>query len=465
MIPVIAIVGRPNVGKSTLFNCLTRSRDALVHDRPGVTRDRQYGQGEFQERPFIVIDTGGLGEETEDVDYLMASQARQAIEECSVILFLVDGKQGVAPGDMNVARMLRQTGKPIYVVVNKTDGMDPTVAKSDFYQLGLGDPLDIAAAHNRGIQSLLATIFSVLPVSEDEDPLPQNPGIKIAIVGRPNVGKSTLVNRLLGEDRVVVCDLPGTTRSSIYIPYEHMGEPYTLIDTAGVRRRAKVTDVVEKFSVIKTLQAIEVADVVILLIDARDEVVDQELRLLDFILEAGRAVVIAINKWDGLSQDQREEVRSNLQTKLHFADFVRMHFISALHGTGVGNLYEAVHEAYDAATRELLTSELTQLLEKALRMHQPPLVYGRRIKLRFAHPGGIQPPTIVIHGNQTEKVPPGYQRYLIGFYRKSLRLMGTPIRLVFKTTDNPYKDKKNVLTPGQERHRKRFIRRVKKEDK
>jgi len=442
MIPVIAIVGRPNVGKSTLFNCLTHSRDALVYDKPGVTRDRQYGEGFYEEHRFIVIDTGGLGEATDEVDDLMASQAKQAMEEASFILFLVDARQGVMPGDFSIAKELRSTQKPLCLVLNKTDGLDPLLAKSDFYSLGLGEPITIAASHQRGIHTVLEHVFSHLPLAvTEEETLPSTSsgeGIHIAVVGRPNVGKSTLVNRLLGEERVIAFDEPGTTRSSIYISYEHLGQPYTLIDTAGVRRRSKVKDVVEKFSIIKTLQAIEAADVVILLMDAQDDVVDQELRLLDFILEAGKGAVIAVNKWDGLSQERREEIREALATKLHFVDFLRIHFISARHGSGVGNLYDSIHEAYESATKTLTSSALTKVLEEAVARHQPPLVHGRRIKLRFAHPSGIQPPSITIHGNQTTELPKAYQRYLIHAFRKAFRLMGTPIRLVLKTGENPY---------------------------
>ncbi len=464
MIPVIAIVGRPNVGKSTLFNCFTRTRDAIVHDMPGVTRDRQYGQGQHEEQRFIVIDTGGLGEEEHDVDYLMASQAQLAIEEATRIVFLVDGQQGLTAGDEKIANYLRQSNKPVDIVVNKTDGSDPNIAVSDFYQLGLGEPTAIAAAHRRGVNSLLEYLLEDIP-EEKSDVLPENPGIKIAVVGRPNVGKSTLVNRLLGEDRVVVFDLPGTTRSSIFIPYEHMGQPYTLIDTAGVRRRSKVKDTVEKFSIIKTLQAIEAADVVVLLMDATDDVVDQELRLLDFILDAGKSLVIGINKWDGLDDDQKEHIRSELRRKLHFLDFVRMHFISALHGSGVGNMYDSINEAYAAATIDMSTSQLTDILQQAIKAHQPPLIQGRRIKLRLAHPGGSKPPVIVIHGNQTNKLPKAYQRYLMNTYRKALNLKGTPVRLQLKTGDNPYKDKKNKLTPKQQKHRQRMMKKVKKNKK
>jgi len=423
MRPVIALVGRPNVGKSTLFNYLTRSRDALVADLPGLTRDRQYGTGRVGERPYIVVDTGGLSGEEVGVESLMAQQARQAVEEATVVLFLVDARDGLNPGDEAIARFLRQSGKPVFLVVNKTDGGDPDVA-----------PACIAAAHGRGVAQ----------------------GMRVAVVGRPNVGKSTLVNRLLGEERVVVYDMPGTTRDSIFIPFERDGEQFTLIDTAGVRRRGRINEAIEKFSVIKTLQAIDAANVVVMVLDARQEVAEQDATLLGHILEAGRALVVAVNKWDNLPADQRDQIRRDLERRLGFVGFARLHFVSALHGTGVGNLFDSVHDAYRSAMIQCSTSMLTRLLESAVTAAPPPLVRGRRIKLRYAHQGGRNPPLIIIHGNQTEAVPGSYQRYLSNFFRQQLKLVGTPVRVEFRTGENPYAGRRNKLTPRQMQKRKRL---------
>lgn len=441
MLPVIAIVGRPNVGKSTLFNCLTKSRDALVADLPGLTRDRLYGQGRLGDRPYLVVDTGGLGIKEHEIDALMLQQTERAIEESEQILFLVDARSGLTPADQTLAQLLRKTGKPTTLVVNKMEGLNPQITLSDFYSLGLGEPHPIAAAHGQNITELMTTVLQKLPAIEntEENNLPT--GIRIAIVGKPNVGKSTLINRMLGEERVVVYDEPGTTRDSIVIPFERYGKHYTLIDTAGVRRRSQVKETVEKFSVIKTLQAIESCEVAILVIDAREGITEQDLHLLGFILEAGKAIVIAINKWDGLNPEQRQWVQNELDRRLSFINFAAVKFISALHGTGVGELYPLIHEAYDSAHCELSTHELTRLLEKAVMSHQPPLVKGRRIKLRYAHPGGHNPPCIVIHGKQTRSLPSAYQRYLESFYRKALNLRGTPIRIELRDSDNPYHEK------------------------
>lgn len=463
MIPVVAIVGRPNVGKSTLFNQLTRSREALVIDLPGVTRDRQYGEGKVGERPFIAIDTGGLGGDEKTVDALMEEQSWQAVREADVVLFLVDGRSGLTPLDEEIAKALRLTQKTVQLVVNKTDGLNPDIAVSEFYTLGLGEPMPIAASHGRGVLQLIEHVLAPIPEPEKTGSEgPEEAGIKIAIAGRPNVGKSTLVNRIIGEERMITFDEPGTTRDSIYIPLERMGTKYTIIDTAGVRRRARVTETVEKFSVVKTLQAIEDCHVVILLFDARAGVTEQDLSLLGFILETGRALVIAINKWDGMDPIDREQVKKALTYRLSFADFARIHFISALHGSGVGNLFESVHKAYQSATKELSTSKLTRILMDAVEQHTPPMVRGRRIKLRYAHAGGHKPPIIVIHGNQTEEVPETYKRYLMGVFRKRLDLEGTPIRIEFKTSDNPFAGRRNTLTPRQQHQRKRLKKIFKK---
>ena len=461
MKPVIALVGRPNVGKSTLFNCLTRSRDALVADQPGLTRDRKYGEGSFDGVDFIVIDTGGLSNEANALDELMAGQVWLAINEADIVLFLTDARDGLLPGDEEIASRLRRCNKPISLVVNKIDGVDPDVALSDFFTLGFGEPISISASNNRGIQSLIQTVLDEqrLPEVETEE---QPEGIRIAVVGKPNVGKSTLINRILGEERVLAFDMPGTTRDSIFIPFERDDQHYVLIDTAGVRRRSKVDDRLEKFSVIKTLQAIEQSNVVIMVVDAQQGISDQDAHLLGFIMETGRALVIAVNKWDGLSQDQREHVKSELNRKLKFCEFAQICYISALHGTGVGNLFDPVQRAYDSATIDVPTSQLTKILESAIDAHQPPLVKGRRIKLRYAHQGGRNPPVIVIHGNQTEKVPLMYRRYLINYFIETLHLVGTPVRVEFVTGKNPFKGKRNKLTKRQIDKKKRLKRHTKK---
>lgn len=464
MKPVIALVGRPNVGKSTLFNQLTKSRDALVADLPGLTRDRKYGDACIDNKSFIVIDTGGIGEGEEGIDAYMAEQSRTAIEEADIVLFLVDGRTGRIAADEQIANEIRTLGKTIHVVVNKIDGIQEDVAKSEFHALGMGELFGIAASHGRGVHQMMNQVLASFPEDEEqlEDP---EAGIKIAIVGRPNVGKSTLVNRLLGEDRVVVFDMPGTTRDSIYIPYERQGERYTLIDTAGVRRRGRVNETVEKFSVIKTLQAIKDAHVVVLVMDARESIVDQDLNLLGFVLESGRALVIAINKWDGMTDYERQTLRNDMQRRFDFIPYVKIHLISAKFGTAVGDLYPSIKRAYDSAMIRVPTNQLTQLLADAIEQHQPPLVSGRRIKLRYCHMGGQNPPLFVIHGNQTESVPSVYKRYLENTFRKALKLQGTPVQLEFKTSDNPYKDRVNKLTEGQTERRRRFIQAVKKRDK
>ena len=497
--PVVALVGRPNVGKSTLFNRLTRTRDALVADFPGLTRDRKYGHAHIAGHEFIVIDTGGIDGTEEGVEEKMAEQSLLAIEEADVVLFLVDARAGLTAADIGIANYLRQRqNKTTVLVANKTDGIDADSHCAEFYQLGLGEIEQIAASQGRGVTQLMEQVLApfaerlesadeIEPTSEDaqdewdqaldfdfaestalidealeDEAEEQDKNIKIAIVGRPNVGKSTLTNRILGEDRVVVYDLPGTTRDSIYIPMERDGQAYTLIDTAGVRKRGKVHLAVEKFSVIKTLQAIQDANVVLLVIDARENISDQDLSLLGFILNAGRSLVIVVNKWDGLDQDVKERVKSELDRRLDFIDFARVHFISALHGSGVGNLFDSVKEAYTCATQKMTTSMLTRILQMATDEHQPPMVAGRRIKLKYAHPGGYNPPIIVVHGNQMEKLPDSYKRYLSNYYRKSLKIIGSPIRLLFQEGSNPFAGRKNKLTPSQLRKRKRLMKFIKK---
>lgn len=463
MIPVIAIIGRPNVGKSTLFNELTKSREALVVDLPGVTRDRQYGEGKIGNRPFIVIDTGGLGIQEKQMEILTAAQSWQAVTEADVVLFLVDGRSGLVPTDVTIANSLRLKEKSVYLVVNKTDGLDPTIAVADFYALGLGEPIPIAASHGRGVLALIEQVLNPFPVPLSCDEQAETvTGIKMAIVGRPNVGKSTLVNRMLGADRVIVFDAPGTTRDSIYIPFKRAHQQYTIIDTAGVRRKSRISETVEKFSVVKTLQAIEDCQVVILVLDATEGVTDQDLSLLAFVLEAGRSLVIAVNKWDGLSDEHRLMIKRTLKYRLTFVSFAAVQFISALHGTGVGNLFDLVWQAYLSATKELSTPLLTRTLAALVKEHAPPLVQGRRIKLRYAHAGGHRPPLIVIHGNQTEHISESYKRYLINAFRKRLKLIGTPIRLEFKTSDNPFAGRRNKLTPRQKYKRARLRGYIKK---
>lgn len=463
MLPVIAIVGRPNVGKSTLFNCLTRSRDALVANQPGLTRDRHYGLGKLGDRPYLVVDTGGLSSEKEEIAQLTRAQALKAVHEADLTLFVVDAREGLTASDLEIAAELRRSGKSIRLAVNKIDGLDPTLAVHEFHALGLGEPWPIAAVHGRGVQALMQSVVALLPPTPSTEEVNQEGDqIKVAIAGRPNVGKSTLVNRLLGEDRVVAHPTPGTTRDSIAIPLVRDDQRYQLIDTAGLRRRSRVAEKVEKFSVVKSLQAIEVADVVIFLIDAREGVTEQDAHLLGFVLDAGRALVMAANKWDGLTPPQRLEVRAGLERKLRFIDFAPIHFISALHGSGVGELFSAIASAWSSASRKLATPLLTRILIDAVSQHPPPSVRGRRIKLRFAHQGGRNPPLIVIHGNQTASTPEAYRRYLIRSFRKGLHLEGTPLRLEFKSGVNPYQGRKNVLSPRQQRKRQRMIRHAKK---
>ena len=443
MIPVIALVGRPNVGKSTLFNRLTRSRDALVANYAGLTRDRKYGEGSIEGRRFIVIDTGGISGEEEGIDSAMAGQSLLAIQEADIVLFMLDSRDGLTSADHMIAKHLRVNNKKTFLIANKIDGMDPDVALAPFYELGLGEIHPTTATHGRGVKSMMEAVLADIPETLEDAVEDVATGIKIAIVGRPNVGKSTLVNRMLGEERVVVYDQPGTTRDSIYINYERFDKPYTLIDTAGVRRRKNVALSVEKFSIVKTMQAISDANVVVLVMDASEGVVDQDLHLMGSVIDAGRALVIALNKWDGLEDSHKQYVKNELERRLRFVDFANIHFISALHGTGVGNLYKSIEQAFHAATDKFSTNFLTRILEDAVREHQPPIVAGRRIKLRYAHPGGHNPPIIVIHGNQTGEVPAHYVRYLEKTYRRVLNLHGTPIRIEFRTSENPFAGKKN----------------------
>ena len=463
MFPVIALVGRPNVGKSTLFNRLTKSRDALVADYSGLTRDRKYGHGYMFNRRFFVIDTGGISENNGGIGGEMTDQSFAAVAEADTIFLIVDCKSGITSGDYIIADRLRRKNRIIYVVANKIDGLDPVSATSDFYQLGLADLFSITATHGRGVKSMMEKVLSRFPVCSEVN-VDSFDRIKMGIVGRPNVGKSTLVNRLLGEDRVVVYDQPGTTRDSIYIDYERGEEKYTLIDTAGVRKRKNIKLAVEKFSIVKTLKAIDDSNVVILVVDARDGLVDQDLHLLGLVIDAGRGLIIGVNKWDGLESDVREHVKTEIRRRLRFADFADVHFISALHGTGVGNLYGSVKAAYTSATEALSAARLTTVLEGAVEEHQPPMANGRRIKLRYAHSGGRNPPVIIIHGNQTHALPSHYTRYLEKVYRRELGLQGTPVRVKYRSGTNPYRGSKSISSDRRFSKRHRVVKYNKRHD-
>jgi len=471
MLPVIALIGRPNVGKSTLFNRLTRSRDALVADYPGLTRDRQYGFGKIGPVPYLVIDTGGVAGGETGISELMVEQTIVALQEADVAIVMVDGRSGLTAADEHVADLARKHARTSWLVANKAEGLDKTIATGEFHGLGVGDPVAISATHGDRVSALMDEVLAPF-VEDDEvsadasDPDSEQGSdtreLRIAVIGRPNVGKSTLINRLLGEDRLVVFDQPGTTRDSVAVPFERDGRKYVLVDTAGVRRKSKVHETIEKFSIIKALQAMERSQVVLAVLDAQEGVTEQDVSLMGLAVERGRAMVVVTNKWDGLDRDKRRHVREQLDRRLPFLDFAEQHTISALHGTAVGDLLPAARRAYKAATRDLTTSSLTRELENAVVAHAPPLVRGRRIKLRHAHQGGRNPPVIVIHGNQTERLPDAYRRYLANRFRKIFHLQGTPVRMVFKTSDNPYKGRRNKLTPRQQRKRERLMKHVRK---
>ena len=475
MLPVIALIGRPNVGKSTLFNRLTRSRDAIVADYPGLTRDRQYGFGKLGPVPYLVIDTGGVAGGEIGINELMVEQTVRALEEADIAIIMVDGRSGRTSSDEHVAELARKHAKKTWLAVNKAEGLDSAIASGEFHSLGLGDPVAISAAHGDRISALMDEVLApwVDDVEADDDAIDGESGdagdeddekkpLRIAVIGRPNVGKSTLINRLLGEERLVVFDQPGTTRDSVAVPFERDGRSYVLIDTAGVRRKSKVHETVEKFSIIKALQAMERAQVVIAVLDAQEGVTEQDVSLLGLTVERGRALVVVANKWDGLSRDQRRQVKNDLDRRLPFLDYAKQITISALHGTAVGDLLPEVEKAYRAATRDLQTKDLNKVLEDAVIAHAPPLVRGRRIKLRYAHQGGRNPPVIVIHGNQTEKLPEAYRRYLINKFRKVFHLKGTPVRLSFKSSKNPVEGRRNKLTPRKLQKRKRLMKHVKR---
>ena len=461
MNPVIALVGRPNVGKSTLFNQLTRSRDAIVADFPGLTRDRQYGNGQLGNKPFTVIDTGGITGDEQGIDAAMAEQSLLAIDEADIVLFLVDARAGLTPTDMSIANHLRINRKKTWLVVNKVDGLQEDIATAEFHELGLGETWPIAASHGRNVTQLIDIVLEPFPELSEEEMHPEldQRGIRIGVVGRPNVGKSTLVNRLLGEDRVVVFDKAGTTRDAIEIPFERRGKPYVLVDTAGIRRRKNVTEIAEKFSIVKTLEAIKSCNVAVMVLDARTGLVEQDLHLLDYVLTSGRALVLAVNKWDGLEAEAKEKMRAEIKRRLGFADYADLHFISALHGTAVGDLYPSIERAFASATARWSTNRLTTLLQDAVREHQPPMVNSRRIKLRMAHQGGSNPPIIVVHGNQTHALPEAYKRYLTNTFRKVLKVKGTPIRFEFRSGSNPFD--KNSGDSDRERAKARQLARTK----
>jgi len=441
--PTIVLVGRPNVGKSTLFNRLTRSREALVADVPGLTRDRHYGDGRVGDRPYFVVDTGGLEPVAKDgILYEMARQTEAAIAEADAIIFLVDGRDGLTPQDRRIADMLRRYKDRVWLAVNKTEGMNAAVVTAEFHELGLGEPHALSASHGDGVRAVMDEVLAALPRAEEEaEPEEQTAVPHIAVVGRPNVGKSTLINALLGEERLIAFDQPGTTRDSIRVPFERNGRQYVLIDTAGVRRKGRVFEAIEKFSVVKTLQAVEQANVCILVLDARQEIADQDAHLAGYIVEQGRALVVAVNKWDGLDDYQREQIKQQLERKLGFLGFARTHFVSALEGKGLGAVLASVDEAYQSAMVKLPTPKLTRVMMDAVAKQPPPRKGLSRPKLRYAHQGGSNPPVIVIHGTALDHVPESYRRYLESTFRRHFGLRGTPLRVEFRTARNPYVEK------------------------
>jgi GTPase len=453
VLPVIALVGRPNVGKSTLFNVLTKTRDAIVADIPGLTRDRQYGYGVVGPIPYVVIDTGGLVENPIGIETQMRTQTERAVQEADRLVFMADVREGLTPADHFVVRELRRSGKPVTLVLNKAEGLDPDLVTGDFHSLALGEPLMIAAAHGSGCEDLMEHVLAGLEKQPAEDA--SFHAIRIAIIGRPNVGKSTLVNRLLGQERVIASAEPGTTRDSILVPFRRDDRDFVLIDTAGVRRRSKVEGVIEQASVGKTLQAIDEAHVVIMVLDAHDTIAEQDASVLGIALERGRSLVIAVNKWDGIPQDQRDTIHRQLALKLDFVPFAPLHFISARHGTGVGELVQSMVRAYEASMREMPTRVLTKTLEHALTVHQPPLVHGRRIKLRYAHQGGRSPPRIIVHGNQTASVPDAYTRFLANVFRKAFDLFATPVVVEYRTDKNPFVVRERRVKPQPDTARRR----------
>ncbi len=461
MLPVIAIVGRPNVGKSTLFNTLTQTRDAIVADVPGVTRDRQYGYGRLGRVPYVCIDTGGLVENPSGMDALMRIQTEHAIREADRLVFVADARAGLTPQDQFFARELRKSGKPVYLAVNKAEGLEAAIAAADFHSMGLGEPHPVAATHGYGCESLMDLVLEGFEPPPPQDQDPEDGRIRIAVIGRPNVGKSTLINRLIGEERVITSDIAGTTRDSILVPFERDGRGFTLIDTAGVRRRARIDDQVEQLSVSKTLQAIDEAHVVVMVVDAQDSIGEQDASVLGLALNRGRALILAVNKWDNIPTDQREEIKRLLMLKIDFVPFAPLHFVSARHGTGVGDLTASMIRASEGAMRQMKTPELTKVMEAAMVQHLPPIVRGRRIRLRYAHQGGKNPPRIIVHGSQAAHVPESYKRYLANVFRERFDLFATPVSVEFRSDVNPFlkdkpKEKRGLKTANKERRERRL---------
>ncbi|MDX1795099.1 MAG: ribosome biogenesis GTPase Der [Hydrogenovibrio sp.] len=470
--PVIALVGRPNVGKSTLFNRLTRTRDAIVADYPGLTRDRQYGTGRTGNYPYIVVDTGGLSGEQEGVDPLMAGQVKSAIEEADAILFLVDGRAGLLPADESIADYIRQFDKPVYLLVNKAEGHEHQLMAAEFYQMGLGQPYVISSAHGDNVKETIDSVLEKIDYIGEEETeleLDEQPGIRVAVIGRPNVGKSTLINRMIGEERVVAFDMPGTTRDSIFVPFERDGQEYTLIDTAGVRRRKNIKEKIEKFSIVKAIEAMESSNIVVLVIDGSEGITDQDLTLLGLALESGRGLVLAINKWDNLTEDQRNKIKHEIEYRLPFVDYAKKHLISALHGSGVGDLFKTIKAVYNAVMKKVSTADLNRVLEQAVLDHQPPLIGGRRVKLRYAHLGGLNPPRVIIHGTQVDKLPQAYTKYLMNVFRKAFKWVGTPVFIEYKVTANPFENRKNKMThrrgKSESQAENAYLKRRKKKNK
>lgn len=463
MLPLVALVGRPNVGKSTIFNALTRTRDALVHDQPGVTRDRNYGVCRLDEdNHFLVVDTGGIAEDEEGLAGATARQARAAAGEADLILFVVDAREGTSALDDEILSWLRKLSRPTLLLINKIDGTDEDAVRSEFSRYGFSEMLTVSAAHRQGLDDLLDEVVQRLPEEGSGEELDNDPArIRIAFVGRPNVGKSTLVNRILGEERMIASEVPGTTRDSIAVDLERDGRQYRLIDTAGLRRKSRVDEVVEKFSVVKTLQAIEQCQVAVLMLDASEGVTDQDASVLGAVLDAGRALVVAINKWDGLTDYQREQAEALVSRKLGFVPWAENVRISAKHGSGLRELFRAIHQAHASATHEFSTSEVNKALEMAYESNPPPAIRGHVSKLRYVHPGGSNPPTFIVHGTRLKDLPESYKRYLENFFRKRFKLIGTPVQFIFREGTNPYEGKKNVLTERQIARKRRLMKHVK----